>query len=135
MALNRDRDTVERSGKQLNIDVAAGVTIFTGALVAVNTNGFLVPGASTAGLKAVGRAEGYTDNSSGANGAESVNVKRGTFKFDNDGTIPVEPKDLFDVCYIKDDCTVRGKDTAAGAVNITAGKVLGIEEDGVWVEI
>lgn len=135
MPLNQDRNTVERAGRQLTLEVAAGAKIFTGALVVVNTNGFAAPGAATEGFKVAGRAEEYIDNTLGANGDQSINIKRGTFKFDNDTTLPVQHKDLLGLCYVKDDGTVRAEDTTAGAVNIIAGKVLGVEEDGVWVEI
>ena len=46
----------------------------------------------------------YCDNRNGANGEQAVSVKRGTFVWDNDGTI--KDTDVLRKCYIKDATTV-----------------------------
>lgn len=134
MALTGDRNTPEKNGDYLVLKVAASTKIFAGSLVAVNGSGFAVPGSSTDGLKGVGRAEDYADNTSGANGDAVIKVKKGVFKFSNDGTLPVTWADIANNCYIKDDGTVRAKDTGASAVNVVAGTVFSIENDGVWIK-
>lgn len=135
MALVSDRNTFERDGKVLMLPVAANAKIFTGALVALNEKGFAEPGTNKTGYKGVGRAEEFVDNTSGTDGEITIRVKRGVFKFDNDSGIPVKGSDVFAECYLKDDETVRGKDSGASAPNPVAGKVIQLEDDGVWVEI
>lgn len=48
--------------------VAASTTIYKGALVAINSSGYLVPASDTAGLRLAGVAMEGKDNSSGSNG-------------------------------------------------------------------
>lgn len=134
MALDNDRNTPERDGRAVAFNVAANAKIFAGSLVAVNAEGFAVPGSNTDGLKGIGRAEDYVDNTGGSDGDDEIMVKKGVFKFDNDVTLPVTAADLNGDCYIKDDGTVRAKDTGASAPNPIAGTVFSIEDDGVWVK-
>ena len=134
MALTEDRNTPERDGKVVAFEVAANAKIFTGSLVAINANGFAVPASNTDGLKGIGRAEEYIDNTGGSDGDARIMVKKGVFKFDNDATLPVAAADINSNCYIRDDGTVRGKDTGASAPNPVAGIVFLIEDDGVWVK-
>lgn len=134
MALASDRNTPERDGRAVVLEVAADTRIFAGSLIAVNSDGFAVPGSNTDGLKGFGRAEEYIDNTEGDNGDAKITVKKGVFKFDNDATLPVTAANLNGDCYIKDDGTVRAKDTEAEAVNPIAGTVFSVEEDGVWVK-
>lgn len=129
-ALTRDRNTPEREGDILVLPVAAGVTIFTGSLVVVNTAGFAAPGTVAVGLKAAGRAEEYLINT-GVNGSVSIKVRRGVFKFANLEADPVTL--LLSTCYIADDQTVAA--TSGTNTRSVAGKVLAIETDGIWVEI
>lgn len=134
MALTEDRNTPERDGKVVAVAVAANAKIFAGSLVAVNANGFAVPGSNTDGLKGIGRAEDYIDNTGGLDGDVRIMVKKGVFKFSNDATLPVAAADINSNCYIKDDATVRAKDTGASAPNPIAGIVFSIEDDGIWVK-
>ena len=133
MALSKPRDTIERGRDLLVIPVAATAVIYQGALVAVSATGYATPGAVATTLKAAGRAEETIDNSTGAAGALSVTVKRGVFKFKNDGTDPVVTANLLGDCYIVDDETVAA--TNGTNTRSKAGKVLEIESTGVWVEI
>lgn len=60
----------------VNYKIAASTTIYKGALVGVNANGFLVPMShSTANLKFVGIAEETVTNS-GSNGSKSCRVSK-----------------------------------------------------------
>lgn len=134
MSLANDRNTPERDGRAVAFKVAASTKIFAGSLVAVNEDGFAVPASNTDGLKGIGRAEEYVDNTAGSNGDTEIMVKKGVFKFDNDTTLPVTAADINSNCYIKDDGTVRTKDTGASAPNPVAGIVFSIEDDGIWVK-
>ena len=54
--------------------VAASAHIYAGAFVALNSSGYAVPMADTAGNVYLGRAEAEADNSAGAAAAINVNV-------------------------------------------------------------
>lgn len=133
MALTADRNTPSRDTKLLNLLVAAGVVIRAGALVAFNADGFLTPGAVADDLIYAGRADETVDNTNGDDGDVSCNVSRGrAFKFLNSGDDPVEQEDMGKTCYIVDDETVaKTSDTGDRSA---AGKVVGIDSDGVWIE-
>src|SRR5207302_2645561 len=81
------------------------------------------PGPGITGLDA--------DNSAGANGAVTANVKRGVFKFDNSAGNAITAAQVGKACYVEDDHTVN-KD--GGANKIRAGTVVGLDSDGVWVD-
>lgn len=132
MALSKPRDTIERSGVLISIPVAASAVLFQGALVAVNATGYAVPGAVSATLKGAGRAEVSADNTGGADGAKSVTVKRGVFKFKNHGADAITQADLLADCFIVDDETVAK--TNGSNTRSKAGKIVGVEATGVWVE-
>ena len=132
-ALVKDRNTPYQDGEILSVPVASGKKIFAGSLVAASATGFATPGATATSLTALGRAEETTDNSGGGDGAASVLVRRGkAFKFAND-VDAVTQAELGKSVYIVDDQTVA-KTNGTGTRSV-AGKCLGVESDGVWVEI
>lgn len=133
MALTEGRNTVEvQTGRTLVLPVKANTRIYEGCLVALDSTGYAVPGKKTEGLLAAGRAEEFIDNTGigNANGAKTVKVRRGVFKFNNDVTNPVTPQDILKTCYIFDDETVTILATGASP----AGKVIGLENGEVIVE-
>lgn len=133
MPLSKDRNTQMKDGELISVPVATDVVIFAGALVAANATGFATPGAVATTLTALGRAEEYVDNTDGADGAKTVLVRRKkAFKFANHGADLVVQADLGKTCYIVDDQTVAK--TNGSSARSAAGKVLGVESDGVWVE-
>lgn len=132
MALTKDRNTPARSGELQPHPVAATKKIFIGALVALNATGYAQPGATATGLTAVGVAEEQVDNGAGNDGDVSVTVRRGVFKFKNHSDA-VARADVGKTCYIVDDETVAKTDGTG--TRSAAGKVIGQEADGVWVEI
>lgn len=134
MALTKDRRTPMRAGDFLVLPVAAGVQIFLGALVAVDSSGYAVPAKNEDGLRAVGRAEEAVDNRNGAAGAVKVQVRRGVFSWKNDTTLPVTAAHVYQECYIRDDETVRARDEESGAANPVAGRVIEVNGGEVWVE-
>ncbi len=130
--LTAGRNTVEiQDGKTLILPVKANTKIFDGSLVALDATGYAVPGATADTLIAAGRAEVFVDNTGGADGAVSVKVRRGVFKFDNDDTDPVTAQDIKKDCYILDDETV----TMLAVGTSVAGKVIGLDNGEVLVEI
>ncbi len=115
----------------LVVPVAGGVRIFGGALVAASAAGLATPGSAGTGLRYLGRAEEYVDNRDGADGDVSVEIRHGkAFKWENDGS--VTQAHLFQTAYIVDDETVAADDDEGS--RSAAGRIVGIDADGVWVE-
>jgi hypothetical protein len=134
MALAADRFTPHKDGEILSVPVAAGKKIFAGSLVAANATGFATPGATATTLTYLGRAEEFVDNTGLGDGAKSVIVRRGkAFKWKTAAGDPVVQADLGKLCYITDDETVS-KTNAGGNTQSAAGKVVGVDSDGVWVQ-
>lgn len=133
MALTSDRNTPMKDTASLPVPVAANAHIRAGALVVANSSGYAAPGSTATTLTCLGRAECEVDNTGGANGAKTVVVRRKkAFKWANSGTDLVGQSSLGKNCYIVDDQTVAATD--GGGTRSIAGKVMGIDTDGVWVE-
>lgn len=130
-ALAADRNTPYRDGLFISVGVKAATKIYAGSLVVVDA-GYAKPAAKAADLVALGRAENAADNTSGASGDIQVQVRRGTFRWDTVAaaagkvTVAEVGKDV----YIADDQTVDKR--SAGSSK--AGKCLGVDSEGVWVE-
>jgi hypothetical protein len=131
MALTQDRNTAMKSTEVLVIPMAANTRIFAGALVVANATGFAAPGSSALNLSYLGRAEESVDNRGGAAGADQIEIRHGkAFCWANDGTIT--QAHLFKTAYIVDDETVAAGD--ASGTRSAAGRIIGIDTNGVWVE-
>lgn len=133
-ALKAPRDTNEimSGATSIELPVKGATTIYQGSIVAIDANGFAVPGKKAAGLKAAGRAEATIENN-GKDGEAVVRVKRGVFVFENTATAAnkLTAADVLGACYIEDDQTVTK--LAAGAS--VAGLVIRVDDDGVAVEM
>lgn len=129
-ALSTHRNTIKRSGDQYVDPVKGTKVIWQGALVALDANGFLVPGATATGLKARGRAMETVNNAGGADGAVKAAVERGCFAYGNDGS--VTRAHIGASAYIVDDQTVASTD-GTGTRSI-AGKIVDLDAAGVWIE-
>lgn len=133
-ALTEGRTTPKRDGKTYSRPVAGTKTIFAGALVCLNATGFATPGAVATTLVADGLALTTVDNAAGADGAVSVEVEKGTFRFANSAAGDAITKaEIGDDCYIVDDQTVAK--TTGGATRSVAGKIVDVDALGVWVKI
>ncbi len=125
-----DRTGNERLGNMnIIIPVAAKTVLMENTIVAVGADGYAVSGAKAEGLIAAGRVERLADNGAGEAGDISVEVRRGTFVWDNDGTI--KSTDVLKECYIAGSTSVTI--TAEGAS--PAGIILAVDEDGVTVDM
>lgn len=125
-----DRTGNERLGSMnIVIPVAAKTVLMENTIVAVGADGYAVSGAKAEGLIAAGRVERLADNGAGEAGDISVEVRRGTFVWDNDGTI--KSTDVLKECYIAGSTSVTI--TAEGAS--PAGIILAVDEDGVTVDM
>nr|WP_326209525.1 hypothetical protein [uncultured Oscillibacter sp.] len=133
-ALTNVRDTAEvmNGGRQLVLPVKAKTTIYQGALVTLDADGFAVPGKKAVGLTSAGRAEETVENA-GGDGDLVIRVTRGVFIYSNTSTAAnkVTAAHVLKPCYIQDDQTV----TALGAGASVAGLVVRVDENGVAVEI
>lgn len=128
MQLTESRNTPRRDGEQVGHPVAANTLIVIGGLVALNATGFAVP-ATAAGKNAVGVSEIFADNSTGADGDVTVNVRRSVFAFNNSATSAIARTDIGAVAYVEDDNTVAKAGTAV------AGTIVDITDEGVWVDV
>ncbi|MBX3589077.1 MAG: hypothetical protein AB7I35_12265 [Ramlibacter sp.] len=131
-ALTVARDTQRRENLQLSLPMSAS-KIYEGAIVCLSAAGYATKGAVATTLRAAGVAEATVDNSAGNAGDVSIDVKRGTFKFGNSAsTDQITLADYGKDCYIVDDQTVAKTD-GTGTRSV-AGKIRGVDTDGVWVE-
>lgn len=81
-ALTASRDTVQLASEgNFTLELAASTKIYAGSLVAINASGYAVPASASSALRCVGRAEKTVDNTSGAAGALTIEVKPGRFYF------------------------------------------------------
>ena len=120
----------EKTGNSLlNIPVKAGQTLTECTIAVINAEGYAETATKAVGKIVAGCVQRFCDNATGADGAATVEVKRGTFVWENDETI--KKTDLLKPCYIKDDVTVSL--TAEGSSY--AGIILAVEDDGVTVDM
>lgn len=131
--LTKPRDTSEiaNGAKYLSLPVKGATTIYQGALVAIDANGYAIPGKKAVSITAAGRAEETVENS-GADGELVIRVSRGVFVFDNTATTSnkITKAHVMQLCYM-DDHTVTALATGASA----AGRVIRVDDEGVAVEI
>lgn len=129
-ALTNVRDTSELGGKYIALPVKGATTIYQGAIVAVDANGYAIPGKKAADLKAAGRAEETVENK-GGDGDAVIRVSRGTFVFENSTSGKIAAADVLGLCYMEDDQTVTKTGTGASV----AGLVIRVDDEGVAVEM
>ena len=127
-ALTNVRDTSELGGKYIALPVKGATTIYQGAIVAVDANGYAIPGKKAASLKAAGRAEETVENKGGD---AVIRVSRGTFVFENSTSGKITAADVLGLCYMEDDQTVTKTGTGASV----AGLVIRVDDEGVAVEM
>ncbi len=128
-----DRKTPMKDAELIPVPVAADAVIGAGKIVVANATGYAAPGSTATTLTYLGRAEEAVDNNGGADGDINILVRRKkAFKFKNYGSDLVDQADLGKTCYIYDDETVAKTDGTS--TRSEAGKVVGIDSDGVWVE-
>lgn len=131
MPLTVQRDTLERCvGWSMTHDVLAlsSTTFFKGQMVAISAAGLLIPAVnSVAANTTIGRCE--ENIVTGAGNTRKVKVRCSVFKWANKGGDLVTQALLYKDCFVEDDFTVK----ATVGTSATAGRVMEIEADGVWV--
>jgi hypothetical protein len=131
MALSAARNTQQMADvarSSISYLMKGATTIYQGSLVVLNA-GYAAPGTAAASLIAVGRAKATVVNA-GADGAASVEVEEGIFRWINASGDPVLAANVGGLCYITDDQTVNI--TATG--KSVAGRVIKLETGFAWVK-
>ena len=131
MALIADRNTPRRYWELYQDPVAASTKIFAGSLVVLNATGYAAPGSTATGLVARGLAEEQIDNSAGADGDLSINIRSGCFQFKNDASI--NRTHIGGTAYIVDDETLAATDGTG--TRSAAGTIKDVDSDGVWIQV
>ena len=132
-AATKPRNTVRRDGTDFVRPMAAGTTIHGGTLVVLNAAGFAAPGTTALNLIADGRAEESKANP-GANGAATVRVRPGVYRFDNSAAADlIAIAEIGDDAFIVDDQTVAK--TNGGNTRSRAGRIVDVDAQGVWVAV
>ena len=135
MALSADKRTKRRGrpeGFLVKMKCAASKTIYNGALVMLNSSGYVLPAADTASCVIAGVAEEHVESSSTA-GEDEVLVRRGgVHAFENDGTNAIVQGDVGSLAYVKDDETVQD-DSATNDVKV--GTIIDFRDGKVWVHV
>lgn len=92
------------SGNDIVIPVAADESITEGHLVAISAAGYASEASKAENLMIAGCAMKPVDNTGGEDGAVEVQVRRGAFVWNNDGSI--KATDVMKPCYVSDAQTV-----------------------------
>lgn len=132
-ALTRDFDAPHKYKERKQVlKMKASTKIYAGSMVSViSGTGYAIPAADTASHVVQGRAEEQVDNSAGADGAKTIAVARGCFRYNNNGSITVA--NVGQNATVVDDNTVG---LAAQTTNdIVAGRIEEVDDVGVWVSI
>lgn len=137
MALSQDRNAPHKNeGDTFAVPLAADAVAYSGALVCRDTAdaGLGKPGAASTTLKPIGVALSRVDNTGGADGAISVTVRRGTFRFKNSAAADaIAEADIGGTAYIVDDETVAK--TNGTNTRSAAGRIEDVDATGVWVRV
>ena len=133
MALKADRHTPYRDGELIEYSMAAAAKIYAGSIVVISA-GYAAKGSAAENLVCIGRAEEQVDNSSGAAGDKTIQVRAGkAFRWKNATAAAdkVVAADIGKSAYIVDEETVSK--TATGRSK--AGRIVGLDDEGVWVYV
>ena len=127
-----ERNTHFKDGQLLPFKLAAATEIEAGNMAAIDADGYAVMASDTASIVVAGVADETVDNTSGADGDKIIRVRRKkVFKFKNSSTSAVTQAQVGSNVYVEDSETVASATTNS----IVAGVCMGIDTDGVWVEI
>lgn len=101
-ALAADRETKYKDPEIKAYPVYTGVTIYKGGFVCLNSSGYAVPGADTAGLRCVGVAMEQVAAGAAASGTYNIRVQAGTFLL---AATSITQAMVGSAMYVKDDQT------------------------------
>jgi hypothetical protein len=133
-ALTADRKTKTAVPGLRDFPVAAGVVIYAGAIVSVDSSGNARPGRTNTTDKCVGINYGDTvDNTAGIAGALRVTVRNDRVGFFGNSTSGdlIATANVGADCFVVDDQTVAL--TNGTSTRVRAGKIHSVTTDGVGV--
>jgi hypothetical protein len=133
-ALTDDRRIKREDAGVNSAPVAASTTIYKGALVCYNSNGYAVPAADTAGFVFAGVAREQVDNSAGGNGDDDVELWTGdVYQFDCSGFTAA---DVGKSVYAVDDQTVALAATTTNDIKVgTVARFISATKVAVRLEL
>lgn len=134
-ATTTDRDTRRHGGVEFGMPIKGNTKLYAGTIACVDATGFVVAGATSTTLKALGITENQFDNTGGADGAFLVRFRKGVWLLANSaGGDQLSNADWGSDVYIVDNQTVAK--TNGTNTRSVAGKCRGIDaaSGGVWVE-
>lgn len=114
----------ERESRFYAFPLKNGETVYQGEIGCIDATGEIVTAKKATGLKAFGRVEKIDSG--------SITLRKGCYRYQNDAADPVTFADIGGNCYISNSTTVCKTD--ASSTKSTAGKVMFIDDAGVWVE-
>lgn len=143
MGLTAARDTKQWGAikavlDDLELGQKTNTKIYQGALTAIDSTGYLVPGAVATTLIAAGVAflnpnTGVSDTTGVANGVTVIRVRQGVFRFLGESGNSPAITDVGKYCYIVDDQTVSK--SSNGSTRSKAGIIISVDSAGVWVAV
>lgn len=131
MTLTADRRTPRLEGAERQGLLAAGQTVFAGAILMRDSAGHLRRGAAATGMTGAGVAQAPAVSGATA-GVTPVRWRAGVFRFANStGADALTIADIGKVCWIADDDRVAR--SSASSTRSRAGVVEDVDTQGVWV--
>ena len=116
-----------------SVPLLANAKVYQGGMVQIAASGFAVAAVATAANVTIGVAQATVDNAGGANGAASVEVRRGVYRFANSASGDlIARSEIGKTVYVIDDQTVAKTDNSAARP--AAGICYDVDAQGVWVE-
>lgn len=135
LTANRSTEFLEHGRVWRTFSVAADAVLFAGALVGVNTDGYLEPASADPTLKIVGIACTEQDATGLADGDLEVEVDANVCLLVN-GSSSITANDVESLCYAGDDQTVYLSDgSSAGTSQVTRGDVAFSTTDDVGLTV
>ena len=130
----KDLVTNERTNSDSGWPVAASAVLYRGAILgSVVVSNVRYARAYQPGDLILGVSEDYVDNATGANGAKTVGARRSCFKFAQNGTINGNHVDQF--ARALDDNLLALETVGTTQTVNTAGRIVQVDSDGVWIEM
>jgi hypothetical protein len=130
----KDIQPAEREDYLFSHPVAAAQRIYQGALVGSTLIANVANARAYAANDVVlGVSQQSVDNTTGANGARTLLVKRGCFKFPQNGTTITDTQlGLYAKPFDDQSVVLDGTGVISAA---SCGRIVAVDSDGVWIEL
>ena len=131
MALSSDTTLTRREGHSFSFPQKGSTQIYRGAMVALDANGYAIPGKAADKLVCVGVAVRGSDNSSGADGAVDVEVVQGIYLMKSSD---IDNSHVGGWAWMVDDETVSEKNRVGSVSRSSAGYIKAVTKGGAWIK-